>query len=621
MTVAGTILRINLTDGTVMKDNPEENFYRHYFGGRGLISYFLLNEMKGGEDPLGPKNKLIFSCGPFVGTAIPGSGRNSVGAKSPLTGGYGDSEAGGFWGAELKQAGYDAIILEGKAEKPVYIWIQDGKVEIRDAEHLWGKKTAEAEEQIKEELGENRARVAQIGVAGENMVSYANIVNDLTHFYGRTGMGAVMGSKKVKAIAVKGNNKLKPADPEGVKELVQFMANNFKEKVNHFHEYGTAFMVNALNHVGGLPTKNFLRGTFDGADKISGETMKETIFIKNETCYACPVRCKRVVEVKEPYQVDSVYGGPEYETLASLGSLLEIDNLAAIAKGNEICNAYGFDTISAGVTIAFAMECYEKGLITKEDTDGLEVKFGNAEVMLELLEQIALKKGFGKLLSEGSKKAADKFGGDASKYAMHIKGQEIPMHEPRFKSGLGIGYMVSPTGADHCHNIHDTYFDTSADAIKPLGILEPIPLQDIGKEKMRLLGYFGNWRHFGNCAHLCMFVPWNFKQAVKMVEATTGWTTSLWEILRIGERAATLSRIFNIREGFGAEDDILKDRWYEEVFEEGPYKGFKFTKTELEKARDCYYGVMGWDKDGIPTEGKLIDLGIDWAQNQLNVEA
>ena len=621
MTVAGTVLRINLTDGTITKDNPEENFFRQYFGGRGIISYYLLNELKSGIDPLGPENKLIFSCGPLVGTAIPGSGRNSVGAKSPLTGAYGDSEAGGFWGAELKQAGYDAIILEGQSEKPVYIWINNEEVEIRDADHLWGKKTADAEEKIKDELGEKRARVAQIGIAGENMISYANIVNDLTHFYGRTGMGAVMGSKKVKAIAVKGSRKLQPADPDKIKELAQFMANNFKKKVNHFHEYGTAFTVNALNHVGGLPTKNFLRGTFEGADNISGETMKETIFIKNDTCYACPVRCKRVVEVKEPYQVDPVYGGPEYETLAALGSLLEIDDLAAIAKGNEICNYYGFDTISAGVTIAFVMECFEKGLITKEDTGGLEVKFGDAEVMLELLEQIALQKGFGKLLGKGSKIVAEEFGTATAKYAMHIKGQEIPMHEPRFKGGLGIGYMVSPTGADHCHNIHDSYFADSADAIKPLGILDPVPVEDISKEKMRILAYFGNWRSYGNCAHLCLFVPWDFKQAVEMVEATTGWSTSLWEILRIGERAATLSRIFNIREGFSMEDDMLKSRWYEEAFEEGPYKDFKFTKQDLEKARNTYYGIMGWDEHGIPTAGKLIDLGIDWAQDHLKGKA
>jgi len=611
------VLRVNLSNKSISIEELGEDFYRKYFGGRGLIVYYLLTELEPGIDPLGPDNKLIFAGGPLTGAPLAGAGRSSVGAKSPLTGAYGDSEAGGFWGAELKKAGFDAVIIEGKSPSPVYLWIKDEKAEIRDASHIWGKKTAEVQDILKQELGDGRVRIAQIGAAGENLVSYANIAHDLTHFAGRTGMGAVMGSKNLKAVAVRGTKKVELVDSDAVKELSQWMAQNFKKKALHFHELGTASLVNILNEAGGLPTRNFTSGTFEGAGRISGEALKETIFVKSETCYFCPIRCKRVVKASEPYEVDPIYGGPEYETIASLGSLLGIDNLTAVAKGNELCNAFGLDTISTGVSIAFAMECYEKGLLTKEETGGIELSFGNADAVLELIEQIAYKRGFGRLLSEGVKKAAEKIGKGSSKFAMHVKGQEIPMHEPRLKQGLGIGYMVSPTGADHCHNIHDTYFSASAELIKPLGLLNPIPLQDIGEEKMRLLAYFGNWRHFGNCALLCMFVPWSYKQVVKMVEAVTGWETSLWELLKVGERAATLCRIYNIREGFTKDDDMLRDRWIKESFREGPLKGVKFTKEDLEQARLNYYGIMGWDENGVPTRGKLIDLGISWAQKYI----
>ncbi|SFR00834.1 aldehyde ferredoxin oxidoreductase family protein [Desulfoscipio geothermicus] len=616
MSITGNILRVNLSTKTTALERPGENFYRQYFGGRGLIIHYLLKELALGIDPLGPENKLIFAGGPLTGAPLPGTGRSSVGAKSPLTGAYGDSEAGGFWGAELNKAGFDAVIIEGKSDSPVYLWIKNGQAEIRDAGHIWGKKTAAAQDMIKEELGDNKIRIAQIGIAGENLVRYANIAHDLTHFAGRTGMGAVMGSKNLKAVAVRGTQKTALADPETVKELAQWMGQNVN-KVSHLHDLGTACFVTMLNELGALPTRNFTSGTFDGAQQISGETIRDTIYVKSESCYSCPVRCKRVVKVLEPYNVDPVYGGPEYESIASLGSLLGIDNLAAVAKGNELCNSYGLDTISTGVSIAFAMECYEKGILTGEDTGGIELKFGNAEAMLEMIEQIAHRRDFGKILSEGVKRASEIIGRNSAEFAMHIKGQEIPMHEPRLKQGLGVGYMVSPTGADHCHNIHDTYFNVTADMIKPLGLLNPIPLQNIGEEKMRLLAYFGNWIHLGNCTLCCMFVPWSYRQVVQMVEAVTGWTTSLWELLKVGERAATLCRVFNIREGFTKNDDMIKSRWFEHSFAEGPLKGVKFSKEELEQARANYYRIMGWDEDGVPTQGKLMDLGIGWAEKYI----
>jgi len=444
----GKILRVDLSRGTTSVDEPEEGFYRHYMGGRAFVSYYLLRELGGGEDPLGPQNKLIFAGGPVTGIPIAGSGRNSVGAKSPLTNGYGDAEVGGYWGAEFRQAGYDAIIIEGKAEKPVYIWIEDGKVEIKDARHLWGKTTGECQKIIQQESGVSGVRVAQIGIAGENQVNYACVVNDINHAAGRSGMGAVMGSKNLRAIAVRGRQKVEVADSRAVNSLARRLRDILKthRAAVAMSQYGTAGGLVALNTAGGLPTRNFKDGVFEGAEKISGQLMNESILAGRGGCYACPIRCKPEVSVGEPYNVDPFYGGPEYETLAALGSDCGIDNLEAVAKGNQLCSAYGLDTISTGASIAFAMECFENGILTDKDTGGSKLNFGNAEAMLQMIEMIARREGPGKVLADGVVKAAAAFGKGAEEFAMHVKGQELPMHEPRFKPGLGVGYTISPTG-------------------------------------------------------------------------------------------------------------------------------------------------------------------------------
>lgn len=613
------ILRVNLSNREVSRERPQEEFFRTYFGGRGFIAYSLLKELEGGIDPLGPKNKLIFAAGPLTGAPLAGTGRSSVGAKSPLTGAYGDSEAGGYWGAELKKAGYSAIIIEGESPQPVFLNICDDEVQILDADKMWGKNTKEVQEILQDKMKDRQLRVAQIGPAGENGVYYANITHDLTHFAGRTGMGAVMGLKKLKAIAIRGRRRVPVHDEELGKKVSRELVQRIRKTPPLFSQLGTAGIVQVLNAAGGLPTRNFTKGTFSQAQGISGERMHETIFKKSETCFACPIRCKRVVEAQKPYRIDPVYGGPEYETIASLGSLLEIGDIHAVAKGNELCNSYGMDTISTGVSIAFAMECYEKGLLTKTDTGGMDLRFGNQEAMLALIEEIAFQKGLGRLLSLGVKRAAEEIGNGAASLAMHIKGQEIPMHEPRLKQGLGIGYMVSPTGADHCHNMHDTAFSSSVEEVKALGIIEPLALDDISPKKIRLLSYYTSWRYFMNCALICIFVPWNFGQVVEMVSGVTGWNTSLWELLKVGERAETLCRIFNLREGFTEEDDMLTDRWLKEEFTEGPLKGVKFTGEELQEARRNYYWMMGWDNKGVPTVGKVMELGIEWAREAFSL--
>lgn len=607
----GTILRVNLTQRTIDVEKPSEVFYRTYFGGRNLIAYYLLKETDAKTEPLSPENKVIFAAGPLTGSPLAGTGRNSVGTISPLTGGYGDAEAGGFWGAELKRAGYDAIIVEGKAKSPVYLAIQDDKVEIRDAQHIWGLKTTEAEDIIKGELGDKRARVCQIGLAGERQLPYACVVNDLTHFAGRTGIGAVLGYKNLRAIAVRGTKGLKTADPEKIKELSRWMGEMYKKLSWGLSHLGTPGVLMPLQAMGGLPTRNFREGTFEGAEKISGETMRETVLTGQETCFACPIKCKRVVATSEPYHVDPRLGGPEYETLGALGSVCGIDDLEAVCKGNELCNAYGLDTISTGVSIAFAMECFEEGILTREDTGGLELTFGNAAAMLAMIEQIVAQKGLGKILAKGVKEAAKIIGKGSEQYAMHVKGQEIPMHEPRLKMGIGLGYSVSPTGADHCHNLHDTYFEKSTKGIASLGVLEPVPAASLDPQKVRLFSYVSTWRHFGNCALYCLFVPWSPNQVVDMVQAVTGWDVSLWELMKIGERAVALTRVFNLRRGFTAEEDVLKKRFHE-AFTSGPLQGVELEEDALLKATKLYYGMMGWDEKGVPTEAKLHELDLGW---------
>jgi aldehyde:ferredoxin oxidoreductase len=612
----GKILRVNLTEGKIRVENPDENFYRTYMGGEGIIGYYLLKELKPGIDPLGPENKLIFAPGILTGAPLAGAGRNSVGGKSPLTGGYGSADAGGFWGAELKRAGYDAIVVDGKSPKPVYLWLNDGQAELRDAVHLWGKTTAESQQAIKDELGDQNIRVAQIGPGGERQVRYACVINDLKHAAGRTGMGAVMGSKNLKAVAVRGRQAVPLADPAKVQEMGKWLGENVMKLAGGMYDCGTAAGVMALNASGGLPTRNFTAGAFEGAEKISGQTMRDTILIKRENCFACPINCKRVVQVDEPYQVDPIYGGPEYETIGAFGSSCGIDDLKAIAKANEICNANSLDTISAGVTIAFAMECFEKGLLTEVDTGGLKLNFGNAEAMLHLLGMIVRREGLGDLLAEGSMRAAAKIGRGAERYAIHVKGQEVPMHEPRLKHGLGLGYSVSPTGADHCHNLHDTMFERPGGALetmKAFGFLEPLPANDLSLDKVRLFLYKTNMGHFNNCAVMCNFIPWNYVQLEQIVQAVTGWNTTIWELAKAGERAATLARVFNLREGFTAADDYLTPRFLE-PFAEGPLKGVAVDGHQLDEARLGYYTMMGWDASGVPTGAKLHELGIAWAQ-------
>ncbi|MFQ6079699.1 MAG: aldehyde ferredoxin oxidoreductase family protein, partial [Thermodesulfobacteriota bacterium] len=551
----GKILRVDLSGGKISVDEPDEVFYRRYIGGRGVALYYLLKELEPGVDPLGPDNLLIFAASVLTGAPIQGISRFTVATKSPLTGTYGEGEAGGHWGPELKFAGYDAVVVKGKADKPVYLWIHDGEAEIRDASEIWGKPTKEAQETIRKELEDERIRVAQIGPAGEKLVRFACVINELQDANARGGLGAVMGSKNLKAIAVRGTKKVSMRDPEKVTALVKWFNKTLPENpdVPGLRNIGTSQLVLPINESGGLPTRNFREGAFEGAEEISGETMKETIGAGQRACFACSVACKRVVEFDEPFKVDPAYGGPEYESIAALGSCCGVTDLKAIVKANEICNAYGMDTISTGAAVAFAMECFENGILTKEDTGGLDLRFGDSEAMVRAVEMIAKREGLGDILAEGVKRAAERIGKGSEKFAMHVKGKEIPMHEPRWKTGVGLGYAVSPTGADHVQMEHDTCFEEKGfflDQLSPIGILEPVKSDDLGPRKARLFTYLQHWWSLGNCLDLCLFTTapvraWTIPQVVEMVNAVTGWDTTTWELMKAGERATTMARAFN----------------------------------------------------------------------------
>lgn len=416
------ILRVDLTNDTIETEILSDDFYRLYPGGKALAGYILLNELPAHTDPLAPENVLVIANGVMTGAPVSTATRYVVSARSPLTNGYGESEAGGFWGPELKMAGWEAIVVKGKASGPVYLWINDGEVEIRPAEHLWGRLTAEVQEKIRAELGDEKIRILQTGPAGENLVRYAGLTNDLRHLNGRNGLGAVMGSKNLRAIAVRGNQRYQSLayDAKALMGIGSKLAKRVRENPLSWdlQQRGTPGLVEPLNTGGILPTRNFRQGAFEEIDNLKWEVYEKELLTARRSCYACAVRCKREVAINGKV---SEYGGPEYETVGAFGPNCGVDDLQAVAKAGELCNAYMLDSISTGGTIAFAMECFEHGLLTLEETDGIDLRFGNTDAMLKMIEMIARREGIGDLLAEGSRRAAEKIGGDAHLFAMQVK--------------------------------------------------------------------------------------------------------------------------------------------------------------------------------------------------------
>jgi len=614
---------VNLTSSEIQVQTLSEDFYRLYPGGKALAGYFLLTEMPAHVDPFAPENLLVFACGLLTGAPVSTATRYIVSARSPLTGAYGESEAGGFWGPELKMAGYEAILVTGRAPQPVYLWIHDDQVEIRPAEHLWGRTTADVQQAIRSELGDERIRVLQTGIAGENRVRFAGITNDLRHFNGRNGMGAVMGSKNLRAIAVRGSQRYQSLayDAQALLALGRSLAKRVREHPASWdlQQRGTPGLVEALNAGGILPTRNFRQGAFENVDEVKWEAYEKQLLTARRSCYACAVRCKREVTIDGKM---SPYGGPEYESVGAFGPNLGISDLRAIAKANELCNAYMLDSISTGATIAFSMECFEHGLIGPEDTGGIELRFGNAEAMLALIEMIARREGIGDVLAEGSARAAEQIGGDARYFAMHVKGQELAMHEPRGKYNVGIGYAISEIGADHLVVTHDPTMVNPESAtfksVRPLGITVPQPAMTFSAEKMKHFFILESWNSLEKVIGYCFFgpVPRAFievDEVLESIRAASGWELSAAEALQIGERAINMARVFNLREGFSRRDDTLPERLFQSL-ENGLLEGQVMSRQEFEQALSILYELKGWDvQTGMPTRERLEALSLGWA--------
>lgn len=622
------LLDIDLTNMKITVKTLPSEIYRLYPGGSALGLYLILKEMEPDVEPFSPDNLFVLTVSPLTGLPISGLSRMTITTKSPLTGAIGDSQAGGFFPAHLKGNGWDGVIIRGKAERPVYLHIDGDSVRLKPAEHLWGKITGEAERLLRGDLGE-QIEIAQIGPAGENLVRYACVLNMCNRANGRNGTGAVMGSKNLKAIVVNKTGPVKPVQIDGFNKL----SKSVKERLNgnrmmeDFGKYGTSGGLEFFNCMGFLPTRNMNGGWFpEGAGNISGIAMANSILKSRDTCYACAVRCKRVVEISG--MVSPVYGGPEYETSAMLGSNCGITKLETIAVSNQLCNMYGLDTISCGATIAFAMECFEKGILSVEDTGGIELRFGNDEAVPKLIEMIAKRQGIGGVLAEGSKRASMIIGNGASDAAMTVKGQEIPAHMPQYKPALGIVYAVNPFGADHQSSGHDTdvVYGGDNERLPQLGIWKgydsPFIIDD---EKVRFAFISQCFYSLMDTLCMCQFV-WGFSwqlygpsDIVELCRYGVGWDTSMYELMLAGERRINMMRSFNAREGFTKKDDRLPSRFFNPL-PDGPSKDISIDETEFNAAVKVYYQIAGWDDHtGNPREETLKRLSLSWIPEKNNL--
>ncbi len=630
------ILMVNLTTGEINVEEPGDKFYRMYLGGTGIGTYYCMRDIPKGADPMDPDNVLALSAGVVTGAPVMASSRIVANAKSPVTGGIGDAQGGGFFGNTLKFAGFDAVIVSGKAEKPVYIFVQDGKAEIRDASQIWGMTTKDYETKLREEISRDVV-VCGIGPAGESLCTYACIINERKHACGRTGMGAVMGSKNLKCVAAVGK---KPtyeyADPAVLQTNLRWAAEWAKTSPQfaRMNNFGTNGGITNNNDAGMLPTKNFAEGYFEPTSAtLTSVVMNDTISIGNERCYMCNIACKRHVKCtkeKDGWDVDEAYGGPEYETVGMFGSDLCIDDMPTVAKANEICNAYGIDTISAGATIAFVMDLYEHGILTKEQCYGHEMNFGNREGTIDILQRIVTRDGWlGNILADGLAAAAKAIGNGAEYYNMGVKNNPYPAHMPQVKKNLAVHYAINEHGADHCTNAHDPGYDVggfqgpAAVANYVMSIYEPVKYRQDVEGKMKINYYMHIQRSTLNGLAVCQFgygsvgSLYDVNRTVDIVNGITGWQTNYWELMKSAERILVLMRMFNQREGFGAKDDVLPKRTLEQKFSYGAAEGEHVDEKAFYELRSLYYDMAGLDQEGHPRHSKVVELDLQWAEELL----
>lgn len=604
----GKLLRVNLSENTVAKEELQDEILEKYIGCNGLGAYYLYKETEKGYDPLSEQSKLVFFTGPLTGTIFPSAPKIGIFGKSPLTGGFMDSYAGGHFGAELKFAGYDGIIIEGKAKTPVYLWINNDEVELRDASRVWGKTTTETREAIKNEVGDELVRIAVIGPSGEKTGNFSCIMVDGTHAAARGGLGAVMGAKNIKAIAVKGTNSfINVADQGKTRAIVESLYQEIKtDKAmgESLSKYGTTTATLTNNAAGILGTRNWQKETFEEAESISHLQMADQLFKKNLSCFNCPIRCAHYCEVKNGKYAGLKTMRPQYETVYSFGSLCGINDVGVIAKANEICNEYGIDTLSAGVSIAFIMECYEKGLLISEQLDGLKPEFGNSDVMIALLEKTARLEGIGNFISLGTKRMSEKIGQGSQKFAINIKGLELAGHSARGYKGMSLGYSVSPRGGSHQDMRHlperSGKFDRKSVEGKEKLVKDVVSTTVIRDTFTYCAMIEGSVGRVGLT-----------EKHLNIINAVCGFGYDIKTLQEIADRIWNLERCFNVREGMSRKDDVLPERFMTEPIPEGASQGMFTPKEELDGMLDKYYALVGWDDNGVPTEETLQKLGLD----------
>lgn len=618
MTYTGHILRVDLTRKKTTEVTPKEGFFRKFLGGSGVATKIIFDEIKPETNPLSPDNKLVFAVGPYQGTMVPGSGRFEVAARSPLTNIWGEANGGGAFGSELRKVGYDALIFQGRSREPIYLWVHQGGIEFVDANYLMGVTVDETDKAIKKDLNEPRASIACIGPAGEKLVRIACIISDGGNgVAGRTGLGAVMGSKNLKAVAVKGEKEVPCANPSKLKELASKFSKMVAKKLKEYRIHGQAFDLLPNEKNGDMPKKYWTIGEWSGgAEKIGTPTFTETLKAKPLACSMCPVGCHRLI----PSEVLEKYGigpggrfGPEYETLAMLGANCLVDDLPAICKANELCNSYGIDTVSTGALLAFAMECYEKGWITMEDTGGINLRWGNAEGVIAMINKIGKKEGFGAILGEGIRYAAKKIGKEAEGVAVHVKGLDLPAHDPRAYFSMALTYATSTRGACHLHGISKAVETEEPLLIPELGIKEGLD-RFAWKGKAKIVAKYQDWCTVCNSLIQCnmmLFGGVTLTDQAEMLSAITDWEVTAIELIKIGERVYNLQRAFNVQLGISRKDDRLPKRMFKPL-ETGGAAG---KTPNLEPMLKEYYALRGWDSDGKPTTEKMQKLGLMEALN------
>ena len=607
----GKILRVNLSLGDIKVEALDKKIARDYIGGRGLGIKYLYDEIDPKVDPLGPENKLIFATGPLTGTGALAAGRYMVVTKAPLTGAIANSNAGGYFPAELKFAGFDMIIFEGSAKSPCYLWIENDNIELRNADDIWGKDVNDTTDWVVEQT-DPEAKVACIGPAGENQVLFANIMNDKGRAAGRSGVGAVMGSKNLKAVAVRGTNGVRVADPARFRDGVLAAQKEFKDPYmsDVLGKYGTADVVEFSNEFGLLPTRNSQQGMFEGAAKVGGAELAEKYNVrgarKTKACFSCPLACGRVTKVTDG-EFKGEGEGPEYETMGALGPACGVDDLKAVLKANYICNEMGMDTISAGATIACAMEMSEKGIISQKDT-GMDLRFGDGKAVVELLKQTALRQGFGESIAQGSYRMAESYG--HPELSMTSKKQEFPSYEPRGGQGFALGYATSNRGGCHIRQeVHCLeFFGISLlNIIETGGALDRFSTEGKPAVVKDIQDFYCMIDSSGICNFIVIGSP-DPKVFITLVEATTGIDFGGLEgFLKTGERIFNLEKLFNLKAGLTYKDDTLPERMLKEPMPEGPGKGHV---VHLDKMLPEYYSIRGWSTIGVPEEDKLNELGI-----------